>query len=212
MLMRLESEQYFQGRRNVDNYIDEFRDLIDQSGYTDPIAIVLKFRRGLNSMTQDKIAESGSDRPADRNVAGWYKAARRFDQNRLANEAFHVSAPKRTPFAATGSNASASMARSPFPYPRVANVAPTPAPVPNPPRAPHPLAPGVPMDIDTSRGKGLPPRSCHRCGGMDHLIRDCPRRFDVRHMTSDEREACFEASLRNGTPRARSTGTTRQRQ
>ena len=30
---------------------------------------------------------------------------------------------------------------------------------------------------------------------MDHLIRDCPRRFDVRHMTSDEREACFEGFL-----------------
>jgi hypothetical protein len=60
-LMRLESDRYFQGQRNVEAYIDEFRDLVNMSGYTDPIAIVLKFRRGLNATTQDKIAESGTD-------------------------------------------------------------------------------------------------------------------------------------------------------
>jgi hypothetical protein len=42
-LMRLELDRYFQGQRNVEAYIDEFRDLIDMSGYTNPIAIVLKF-------------------------------------------------------------------------------------------------------------------------------------------------------------------------
>jgi hypothetical protein len=86
--MRLESDPYFQGQRNVEAYIDEFRDLVDMSGYTDPIAIVLKFRRGLNLTTQDKIAESGTDRPRDNDHQGWYVAARRFDLNRLANEAF----------------------------------------------------------------------------------------------------------------------------
>jgi hypothetical protein len=36
-LIRLESDRYYQGKRNVEAYID-------LSGYTDPIAIVLKFR------------------------------------------------------------------------------------------------------------------------------------------------------------------------
>jgi hypothetical protein len=58
-LMRLESDRYFQAKRNIEAYIDEFKDLVDLSGYTDPIAIVLKFRRGLNPTTQDRIAESG---------------------------------------------------------------------------------------------------------------------------------------------------------
>jgi hypothetical protein len=57
-------------------------------GDTDPIAIVLKFRRGLNATMQDKIAESGTDRPRDNDHQGWYVAARRFDLNQLANEAF----------------------------------------------------------------------------------------------------------------------------
>jgi hypothetical protein len=33
-LMRLESDQYFQGKRNVEAYIDEFKYLVDLSGYT----------------------------------------------------------------------------------------------------------------------------------------------------------------------------------
>jgi hypothetical protein len=42
-LMRLESDWYYQGKQNVEAYIDEFKDLVDLSRYTDPIAIVLKF-------------------------------------------------------------------------------------------------------------------------------------------------------------------------
>jgi hypothetical protein len=42
-LMRLKSDRHFQGKQNVEAYIDEFKDLIDLSGYADPIAIVLKF-------------------------------------------------------------------------------------------------------------------------------------------------------------------------
>jgi hypothetical protein len=57
-LMQLESDRYYQGKRNVEAYIDGFKDLVNLSGYTDLIAIVLKFRRGLSLMTQDRIAES----------------------------------------------------------------------------------------------------------------------------------------------------------
>jgi hypothetical protein len=88
-LMRLESDRYFQAKRNVGACINDFKDLINLSGYTDPIAIVLKFRRGLNPTTQDRIAESGTDRPSDMDFKGWFKAARRLDLNHLANEAFH---------------------------------------------------------------------------------------------------------------------------
>jgi hypothetical protein len=66
---------YYQCKRNVEAYIDEFKDLVDLSGYTDPIAIVLKFRRGLNPTTQDKITKSGMDRLGDTDFNGWFKAA-----------------------------------------------------------------------------------------------------------------------------------------
>jgi hypothetical protein len=89
-LMRHESNRYYQGKQNVEAYIDEFKDLVDLSSYTDPITIVLKFHRGLNSMTQDRITESGMDRPGDMDFNGWFKAAQRLDLNHLANEAFHL--------------------------------------------------------------------------------------------------------------------------
>jgi hypothetical protein len=44
VLMQLESDHYFQDKKNVEAYIDEFKDLVDLSGYTNPIVIVLKFR------------------------------------------------------------------------------------------------------------------------------------------------------------------------
>ena len=40
----LETSSYFQGKRTVDDYLDQFRDLIYDSGYTDPKTIVVKFR------------------------------------------------------------------------------------------------------------------------------------------------------------------------
>src|ERR1700728_1888001 len=94
--MRLESPPYFQGRRSVDAYVDEFQDLVDTSGYADKLTIVVKFRRGLSQAIQDKIAESGSDCPAHDDVKGWYRVARLFDSNRLANEAFNSSTKGRT--------------------------------------------------------------------------------------------------------------------
>jgi hypothetical protein len=64
-LMQLESDRYYQGKWQVEAYIDESNDHFDLSGYTDLITIILKFHRGLNSMTQDRIAKSGTDRLSD---------------------------------------------------------------------------------------------------------------------------------------------------
>jgi hypothetical protein len=71
----LESECYFQGRHNINTYIDGFKDLVDMSGYMDPITIILKFHRGLNVATQDRITESETDRLHDSDIDGWLKPA-----------------------------------------------------------------------------------------------------------------------------------------
>jgi hypothetical protein len=41
-LMRLESDRYFQGQRNVEAYIDKFKDLVDMSGYRHCLEIPLR--------------------------------------------------------------------------------------------------------------------------------------------------------------------------
>jgi hypothetical protein len=65
----------FQGRHNIDTYINKFKDLINMSGYTDHIMIVLKFCRGLDATIQDKIMESVADIPQDDDHHRWYQAA-----------------------------------------------------------------------------------------------------------------------------------------
>ena len=40
----LEGTSYFQGRCSVDDYLDQFHDLVEDSGYTDKKTLVVKFR------------------------------------------------------------------------------------------------------------------------------------------------------------------------
>ena len=78
---RLEGVEYFQGSRNVDEYLDEFRDLVSESGYTSPKTIVVKFCRGLNPDIADAIATMAAGRPNDLDLEGWYDSSTRIDQN-----------------------------------------------------------------------------------------------------------------------------------
>ena len=52
-LTKLESRDYHQGKKAVDDYIDEFSELVDEAGYVDGLSIVMKFRKGLDRDIQD---------------------------------------------------------------------------------------------------------------------------------------------------------------
>jgi hypothetical protein len=41
-LMKLETEEYYQNKCDVNKYIDNFEELIDLLGYMDPLAVVIK--------------------------------------------------------------------------------------------------------------------------------------------------------------------------
>jgi hypothetical protein len=88
-LTKLESTCYYQGRKAVDDYIDEFSELVEEAGYVDGLSIVMKFWRGLDRDIQDQIAELVQGRPEDNNLDGWYSVAHMFNTNRTANQAFH---------------------------------------------------------------------------------------------------------------------------
>jgi hypothetical protein len=88
-LTKLKSAGYYQGRKVVDDYIDEFSELVDEARYIDGLSIVIKFRKGLDRDIQDWIAEMVQGKPSDDDLEGWYGAAHIFDANWTANQAFH---------------------------------------------------------------------------------------------------------------------------
>jgi Retrotransposon gag protein/Zinc knuckle len=179
---RLESTAYYQRTRSLDDYIDEFQDLIVDSGYTDPKTTVVKFRKGLNTHIQNVVATMAAGRPSDESPEQWYNMARTVDQNRAANEAFSSShrAPVQTPRLTT------SVFRQTVPTSRTgvsghAHIQPTPG---NP----------VPMDLDHSRKSATPPL-CFRCKKPGHFGKDCPDRFDIREMSIEELEEALQLRM-----------------
>jgi hypothetical protein len=185
-LMRLEFDWYYEGKQNLEAYIDEFKDLIDLSWYTDPITIVLKFRRGLSPTTQDRITESGMDRPGDTDFNGWFKAAQRLDLNRLANEAFHLASRHPPTHSAPTPMTHGAPPHAPFSFLRShPPIAATPAAMHTPL---HALPPGIPMDVDHTRTFKPLAQTCYHSGQTGHISRDCDLRHDVRHMTLDEQD------------------------
>ena len=52
------------------------------------------------------------------------------------------------------------------------------------------------MDVDAARKtRSLPPRECYRCRDINHLVRDCPHRMDVRLLTSEQWDELFKDLL-----------------
>ena len=77
----LEGTSYFQGRHSVDDYLDQFRDLVEDSGYTDKKTLVVKFCQGLDRRIASMIGAMATGRSSDTNPKGWYSLAVQLDQN-----------------------------------------------------------------------------------------------------------------------------------
>ena len=177
----LETSTYFQGKRTVDDYLDAFKDLIEDSGYKDPKTVVVKFRRGLDRRISTAIAGMAAGRPRDTDPNAWYHLAVQMDQNRAADEAFQASS-KPASTASTPTFSKLPAIHRPIPPVRFAHANPTPG---NP----------VPMDIDAMKKAQALSETCRRCGKVGHWAKDCERRFDVRFMDDDEVQRQLEDRL-----------------
>jgi hypothetical protein len=181
----LETTKFFQGGRNVDEYVDDFREIVQRSRYFEGAHIVLKFRQGLDEKIQDHVACLTEGRPSDDSPQQWYAAAILCDENRIANQAFRA----YSRIAPTPPNTSSVFRKPP---PRVTTLVP-PASRFTPPTSSVSGPPRVPtMFVGTSappRPKDATGLVCFRCGEGGHSRPQCPRRFDVRFMDFEERQS-----------------------
>ena len=191
---RLESNTFYQGKRSVEEYLDEFLYLVDEAGYEEGLGIVMKFRRGLNPSLQNQIAILGQGRPADNDPEAWYAAARLYEQSHASNTAFIHSHPNSASSRVsnpirpnTTTNGRGLIPLPPVPtFTRPSYGAGVPAPASNRP---------TPMDVDVTRKRNAVDVTCHRCGQPGHFKKDCPRAFDVRYMLEEEREEWIQCLL-----------------
>lgn len=196
-LVKLEGDSYFQkSSESVSDYIDSFRALVRKAGVADPATAVLKFRRGLHHTIAHTISTSGAP-IASNDIEGWIERAREYDRQRAVDRtiaggrsvsgpghpnflsAFRKEQPNRPPVQASAAPRSKAagfsiLSRNPL--------------QPNPP----PATLGTPMELDAARNRqrGLPVPNdvCRRCKQQGHWAKDCPLRFDIRCMTTDEME------------------------
>jgi hypothetical protein len=80
-LTQLETAEYHQGRRTVDEYTDKFRDLMELAGYTNRLSIIIKFHHRLSWEIQDQVATMPVGRPTNDKPEGWYEAVALCDEN-----------------------------------------------------------------------------------------------------------------------------------
>jgi len=176
----LEMTAYFQGKRTVDDYLDQFCDLIYDSGYTDPKTVMVKFCRGLDRQISTALAGMMYGRPLVTDPEAWFHLAVRMDQNRAADEAFHVS--HRQPYVPTPAASHPLAMSRPVPTAPAARFAHSNPSLGNP----------VPMDIDVARKTKATPDTCRRCGKTGHWAKECDLCFDVQYMDTDEIERELE--------------------
>ena len=158
----LESTSYYQKARGVDDYLDEFLELVSESGYTDPRTIVVKFRKGLDPQIQNMIATMPYGQPLDTSPENWYKAAKNIDQNWEANKAFQS-------------------ASHPISCPASHSIPPTMTKAP-------PSGNSALVNLDPELKRNLLPPTCYRCRKTRHRAPDCPDKYDIRTSSLEELE------------------------
>ena len=84
----LETTAYYQGERSVGEYLDEFLNLVEDSGCTDPRTIVVKFRRGL-----DRRISAAPAGPSVLDPDAWFSFAIQTEQDLAAEATPHGPAP-----------------------------------------------------------------------------------------------------------------------
>ena len=87
-LTKLKGTSWYQVKDPVDDYIDQFKKLIDLVEYNDDKTIMIKFQGGLDPALQNQVALLRDGALDFGDPEGWYEASQRVFQNKEVNKAF----------------------------------------------------------------------------------------------------------------------------
>jgi hypothetical protein len=175
MRTNLETSKYFQGSKTIDEYVNEFCEMINYTRYFEGAHIILKFCQGLNTKIQDHVACMTHGQPSDNVPKKWYDAAILCDEDRITNKAF-TSSSRGSNYSEVSLNSGTTFQRL---LVKLANSVP---PI-------SCYAPSITNILNPQRPKDMTSVICFRCGQSRHLQPDCPKHFDVRYMDLDKRQA-----------------------
>ncbi|KAG6893784.1 hypothetical protein C0993_000294, partial [Termitomyces sp. T159_Od127] len=167
-------EQYGQGKRTLDKYIDSFQALVEQAAYPDGLQLCLTFRDGLHPALMERIDNLAEGCPDDEQIASWYKVA--WDQWQLIEIRRELRrahpAPRSTSIVTLWHSALSHSG----PAPALATL------------ALQPLPPGIPMNVDAAWQHHAAPLLCWWCKKPGHFARHCPLGLEVRYLSTTEQE------------------------
>ncbi|KAG6863123.1 hypothetical protein C0993_012777, partial [Termitomyces sp. T159_Od127] len=167
-------EQYGQGKRTLDEYIDSFQVLVEQAAYPDGLHLCLTFWDGLHPTLMERINNLAEGRPDDEQIASWYKVAQ--DQWQL----MEIRRELRRAHPAPHSTSMVTLR-----HPALPHSGPAPAPATPAPRL---LPSGIPMDVDAAWQHHPAPLLCRRCKKPGHFARHCLLGLKVRYLSTVEQE------------------------
>jgi hypothetical protein len=185
-LTTLESTRYFQGRKSVNEYIDDFQELVDLAGCMDNVSIVMKFRRGLDPTIEKHLVVSENPIPID-GLQAWYDRSRRYDASQRTHAAFVTGTSRPPP--------QHGFPRGTFPKPPLPpfgtttnlstqTLPPTQRSDGTRPRPPAPLPDG--------RHAPKPDDTCDLCGRPGHTSRTCYVRQRVHALNANDHQDWVE--------------------
>jgi len=180
--MDLETSKYHQGSCSVNEYIDEFCELVDCAEYTEGMNNVLKFWHGLSPIIQNYITCLTYGRPSDDIPKDWYDAVILCDENCIVNSAFQ-STLWSTQTTGVGANCNPVTGVTKPVHSATAHVM---AATPSIGFASRPPWDPNAMDVDMTWRWGPNPVVCYRCGKTGHTRPNCPEVFNVCTMTVEE--------------------------
>ena len=165
----------------VEDYINQFQELIDIAEHDDDKTIVIKFHKGLDPAIQNKVALTRDNALDFDDPEGWYEAAWKVAWNWEANKAFvesrrGISRPSRPPIPTPKAAPSPTYVfgvhwRASFQSTQICTPGATPSSLKDGPE---------PMDVDWTHGQTNFPIICWHCNKPGHYARECPNAFDVQ--------------------------------